>query len=208
MTIEKKRLFCNPVETTKRLLESEFAVFDTTSLRAIIPVESDRTFFSIVKKLVESGILLRLEKNKYLVKRGDNNSFDTAARLYIPSYISFETALNFHGVLSQFPYEITSATSRKTAVKKWDGVLYSYTHIKPDLFFGYIRKGGALIAEPEKALLDQMYLAAKGFKKLALDEYDLSCLKKTKLKNYGLKFPETRQTRKMPALLERVLELC
>lgn len=195
----------NPAELTKRLLESELAVFDSTSLRILIPAEAGRTFSRVLKKLVESGILLRVEKNKYLVNRGEINSFDTAARLYAPSYISFETALNFHGVLSQFPYEITSATSRKTAVKKWGGVLYSYTHIKPDLFFGYSRKGGALIAEPEKALLDQMYLAVKGFKKLALDEYDLSSLKKIKLKSYGLKFP---QTRKMRFLLERALELC
>lgn len=61
------------------------------------------------------------------------------------------------------------------------------------LFFGYEKKDGYLIAVPEKALLDQAYLAAKGLRRFPIDEYDLSDLNNKKIQEYLTFFPKTRQ---------------
>ncbi len=206
--MKRSQKFGDAAALAKSLLESDIVFYDAVSLRAVIPSASGRTFSEIVRKLVDGGILLRIERNKYMVSGRVDNSFEIASGLYAPSYISFESALNHYGILSQFPYEITSVTPRKTVAKEWNGVHFSYAHIKPGLFFGYVKKGRSLIAEPEKALLDQMYFAAKGTKTLALDEYDFSCLRKARLKAYALRFPRTRQTSRMRVQLEKVLESC
>lgn len=77
---------------------------------------------------------MRIEKNKYILSDKKINDFELANFLQIPSYISFETALNYHGLLSQFPYEITSATCKKTNKKEFQDKIYSYVHIDRSLY--------------------------------------------------------------------------
>ena len=49
-----------------------------------------------------------------------------------------------------------------------------YHRLKADLFFGYAVVDGLYVAEPEKALLDQTYLATRGLSSIAWDELDLA----------------------------------
>lgn len=177
---------------TKKLYDSEFEFFSLKTLRDILGIIKEGTFYSAVKRLIEKGILRKLEKNKYILSSAKISDLRLANLLYIPSYISFETALNMAGVVSQFPYEITSATVKKSLTKKIDSKVFTYTHLQKSLIWGYY-KDDHLIAEPEKALLDLAYLAAKGFKKINLDEYDLSELNKKKVKDYLIRYPVNRQ---------------
>jgi len=80
----------------------------------------------------------------------------------------------------------------------------SYTHISKSLFWGYLKKDNFLIAEPEKAFCDQVYLAAKGIKKINLDEIDTGRLKKNVLKQYLASFPQTKQFLAMVAKLKTI----
>lgn len=198
----------NLSKITKKVIESGFILFNTKTLKDICDIENKSSFSAVLKRLVVNKILLRLEKDKYLVNDRSVKTFNLANLLYAPSYISFETALNFYGILSQFPYEITSATTKKTISKKAADHQYSYTHLKPELFFGYVKRDGVLIAAPEKALLDQIYLAQKGWKKIDIDEYDFSIIKKGRLKEYYAKYPQTRQTQKMDGIINKILKLC
>ncbi|MFW5702849.1 MAG: type IV toxin-antitoxin system AbiEi family antitoxin domain-containing protein, partial [Candidatus Dojkabacteria bacterium] len=61
----------------------------------------------------DQKVLIQLEKGKYQIAGRSPSDFAIAQFLYSPSYISFETALNYHGILPQFPHEITSATMRR-----------------------------------------------------------------------------------------------
>lgn len=193
---------------TKKILESGFILFNGKTLRDISEIRNKASFSTIIERLLSNKILLRLEKDKYLVKNRAVNPFNLANLLYSPSYISFETALNFYGILSQFPHELSSATLKKTASKKIMGQLYSYTHLNAKLFFGFIKRDGFLIANPEKALLDQIYLALKGWKKINLEEYDFSIIKKGRLKEYYSYYPQTKQTQKMRIIIDKILKLC
>lgn len=197
----------NLATVTKKIYNSGFSLFTLKTLKDVLGIKKENTLFKIINRLLESGIILRIERNKYSLKDSDVNSFTLANFIYQPSYISFESALNFHGILSQFPYIISSATTRKTNQKIIQGKEFVYTHIKKDLFWGYEKKNDFIIAFPEKALLDQLYLTSKGYRRTSMDEYDLSRINVTKLKKYLKKYPETRQYKKITKMLKKYLSL-
>jgi predicted transcriptional regulator of viral defense system len=76
-----------------------------------------------------------------------------------PSYISLQTALYYHGMVSQLPevlYAISLARSKRFITPL--GVI-SIHHVQPDFFFGYEEKSrNVKMATPEKALVDIFYL--------------------------------------------------
>ncbi len=85
-----------------------------------------------------------------------------ANRIYSPSYVSFESALAYYRLIPEGVYMTTSATTLKT--HQFTTILgtFSYRHLKPELMFGYrlVETGGQRfkMAEPEKLLLDYLYL--------------------------------------------------
>ncbi|OGT36936.1 MAG: hypothetical protein A3F11_09165 [Gammaproteobacteria bacterium RIFCSPHIGHO2_12_FULL_37_14] len=79
-----------------------------------------------------------------------------------PSYVSLQTALYFHNMISQIPNIIYAVSVGRTKVYKTSIATVSIHHIHPSFYFGYVEKGvdGLLkIASPEKALLDIFYLS-------------------------------------------------
>ena len=64
-----------------------------------------------------------------------------------------------------------------------------YRQLRADIFFGHRTDKDLDIAEPEKALLDALYLMKRGRLSLALEELDLSGLSSRKLKSYAALFP-------------------
>lgn len=161
------------------------SLFTTSDLRGLLGIDSSRTLEAITKRLLEEKILISLERGKYLLANSDVTDFEIAQFLYSPSYISFETALNYHGILSQFPVEITSATTKSSEKKFVQEKTYTYSQLSTDLFIGFEKEGNSLIATAEKALIDQMYMIAKGLKtEEYLDEMDYSNISKAQVQQY------------------------
>lgn len=190
---------------TKKIYESSTQLFTLKTLREHLNIDKSGSLFNIVNRLIESGVLIKIERNKYGLKKYSCSEFALANFIYEPSYVSFESALSFYGILSQFPYEVTSATLGQTRSKKFNEKEYGYYHLKKSLFWGYIKEENSLIADKEKALLDQLYLSSKGIKKIHLEEYDLSLINKSKLKSYILKYPQTNQFKKAIANFKNIL---
>lgn len=182
---------------TKILYDSPIKLFYLKTLRDILRIKKISSFYNVVHRLVKSGVLEKIERGKYVLKNDSENEFALAHFIYEPSYISFESALSFYGILPQFPYEVTSATIKQTKTKEHHGKSFSYYHLQKGLFWGYIKQDKYLIAEKEKALLDQLYFSAKGIKTVHLDEYDFSLVNKTTFKMYLARFPMTRQFKKI-----------
>lgn len=107
---------------------------------------------------------------------------EVAGLLYPPSYISSEYALFMHGVMDQAPYVVTCVTLNKTKTFDTDLGRISYFHIKPELFFGYSVQDGIILAEPEKALLDLVYLARKRGLEPTLDELNWEHVRSDRLR--------------------------
>ena len=103
-----------------------------------------------------------------------------ANRIYSPSYISLHSALSFYGMIPEEVVQVTSVTTLKTARFQNDFGTFHYQNVKTPLYFGYEIKTppsgrGLLVATPEKALLDLLYLnpyykTVQDMEELRLDE--------------------------------------
>lgn len=185
----------NSAMLVKKIYQSNLQLFTTKTLRDVLGSNVPQaTFFSTLAGLTRQNILQKLERDKYMLVGGRAHDFSIANFLYEPSYVSLEAALNFHGVLSQFPYEVASMTTRKPVIKTVDEKTYRYARIKKPLFLGYEPIQGFLIAQPEKALLDLLYLMSKGLAIVHTDELDISKLDKARFMSYAKKFPSMKGT--------------
>lgn len=143
------------------------------------------------------GIIERVTQGVY-VPMGSNISLENvAAQLYIPNYLSFESALAKYGVLNLIPYTLTFATTRKTRRYTLRNQEIEFRQISAELFFGFEMKNGMYIALPEKAFLDEVYFVARGKTTLDFDEVDIKKLSSKTLKDYSKRFP---------AYVQRVIE--
>ena len=168
-----------------KIYQSNKSFFTTMDIKQLLEIKSNRSVHEIIKKFVDTKILTQIEKGKYYLTNCNVSDFEIAQFIYIPSYISLETALNYHGILSQFPVEITSVTTKSTICKTIMNNIYSYSKINPKLFFGYYKEKQYLIAYPEKALFDQLYFISKGLKtQQYLDEMDYSLIDRRKFTKY------------------------
>lgn len=94
--------------------------------------------------------------------RQPNFAFFVSNYIYKPSYVSLHTALAFYGIIPEAITQITAVSSLKTADFQNTFGSFSYQQMKPELIFGYEQKPlgerSLLIATPEKAILDLLYL--------------------------------------------------
>jgi predicted transcriptional regulator of viral defense system len=176
-----------------RLVE-RLALFDkpfwsVADLQKVLGYKSRETLLVALHRLARQGVLVRVRRGIYRVSIRPGDTAVLANLLYRPSYLSFESALSRFGVLSQIPYTVTLATIRRSKRTILDGTDVEYRQLRADLFFGYRIDNGLEIAEPEKALLDSLYLMKRGKLDLPLDELDLSGLSSAKLGSFGARFP-------------------
>jgi len=192
---------------TQKIYNSPIQMFSLRTLQYLLEINKVSSLFKIVNRLVKSKVIVKIERDKYVVSNYSGSEFALANFIYEPSYVSFESALSYYGILSQFPYEITSATLKQTRSKQFNNKLYGYYKIKKTLFWGYLKQNDYLIAEKEKALADQIYLASKGIKVVHFEEYNLSNIDKIKLKTFLSKYPKTRQFQKSLKTLSHFMKI-
>lgn len=142
-----------------------------------------------LSRLTKRGVLVRLKRGIYQLSLAEVTVPRIASQLYFPSYLSFESALSRYGILSQIPYTQTFATTKRSKKMIIQETEVEFRQLKPELFFGYIIENGLYIAEPEKALLDQLYMVSRGKGNLALEELDLREIDATRFEEYAKKFP-------------------
>lgn len=128
--------------------------------------------------LQRQGVVQNVAKGVWT--RGPGASPYVVAPLLLPRsrvYVSFVSALHLHGVISQIPQEVTLASTAHTREINTRIGAFSVRRVAPYFFsgFGWYKGGGKfLVAEPEKALVDCLYLSAYGEKRYAhFPELDL-----------------------------------
>lgn len=151
-----------------------FLVFSLTDIRKVKP----KFYRSRLNEWQNKGYIKKLRRGYYMfadVALNEETLFLIANRLYTPSYISFEMALSYYGLIPEGVYSITSASSRKTARFATPIAEFSYRRVKPSLLFGYRleKQNGQRykIAEIEKAALDYLYLNPKIVEKADFHEW-------------------------------------
>ena len=157
--------------------------FSFADLRKISDL-NDGSLRVAVSRLLKSGKIISLAKGIYAADLSKVSPERFAIENYAPSYLSFEWALGRYNILSQKSYSLTMATTRQTKKISTPIGVIIYRHLKPELFWGYKKEDGYLIAEPEKAFLDLAYLSLNGYANFDPAEMNLNLLNKKKIKAY------------------------
>ena len=141
---------------------SDFAVFSLADIHKAVGVTFDH------RRLVEwqaKGYIRKIIRGFYMFADtpvDENIRFETANKVYAPSYISLESALAHYNFIPESIYAVTSISTRRTTVFDTGSGIFSYRSVKPSLFFGdvVLNLTGRPIrmASPEKAALDYLYL--------------------------------------------------
>lgn len=141
-----------------------------------------------ISYMVKKGDLIRLKQGVYMFgddyRQSPVNLFSAANILYPPSYVSFDYALSYYGLIPEKVYEVTSATLHANKLYETPIGRFSYKSIPLKAYsigidWSYDKtNGGQLIATAEKALCDKIRYD-RGLGRLSQDkainylEYDL-----------------------------------
>ena len=119
-----------------------------------------------ISNLVKSGELVRLKKGFYTFSKAylkkPIDLISVANMLYTQSYVSFDYALSFHGMIPEKVSEITSATSKNKKLFETPLGRFSYKRVPIQAYSIGVDwiydedEGGRFIATPEKALCDKI----------------------------------------------------
>ena len=119
-----------------------------------------------ISNLVRNGELIRLKKGFYtfskLYQTKPINLISVANTLYSPSYVSFDYALSYYGMIPERVSEVTSATSKNEKLFDTPIGRFSYKKVSPEAYSLGIDwiyddvEGGRFIATAEKALCDKI----------------------------------------------------
>jgi predicted transcriptional regulator of viral defense system len=123
------------------------------------------------------------------------------------SYISFISALHIYGVISQIPQVITVASTAHSKKMKTPVGTYFIHQISPDFFDGFDWNSGGdyLIASPEKALVDCLYLASRKGKQYAhFPELDLENISRKKTMEWVKRIKDARVRRSVTTMAQKI----
>jgi len=126
-----------------------------------------------ISRMTQDGMLLRLKRGLYSVPRsvtGLSLSKELIANhLYGPSYVSFESALSYHGLIPERVYVTKSATLKRKKTYNTPVGHFQYIHVPEEyypigLIIEIIENNYAyMMASPEKALCD-LILSTSGLR--------------------------------------------
>lgn len=141
-------------------------VFTVEMIKGILQKEYEQPILKI-NAMVKKGELLRLKRGVYALaadyRNHPLNLIATANMLHKPSYVSYEYALSYHGLIPERVYTVTSATTYRSEEYSTALGHFSYTKIPSKVYsIGLEWKsdendGGHMLATPEKALCDTIY---------------------------------------------------
>lgn len=124
----------------------------------------------------------------------DFSGYELINLLRPESYLSLESVLQSSGISTQSPRDLTCVTSGEPGRFQTSNLSIRFRHVAPHLFWGFhpkrTRYGRYNLAEPEKALLDWIYLLRQEGSIVPTDELDLAPLDFTRLLQYSEKFPK------------------
>lgn len=148
-------------EFKKRVVPGE--PFTIHQARAAVPSVAPST----LTRWTQAGYIIRLRRGLYIFpddghKPGAYLRFSNL--MYQPSYVSTHTALSFYGFIPEGVVQVTAVSPRKTITFSNTLGNYVYQSLSTKYFWGWewLPSGDAgsslLIAPPEKALLDLLWL--------------------------------------------------
>lgn len=148
------------LELQKTIPQNVFTFLDVVKF---FPADSPQLIKTQLSRFAERGLICQIKRELYCFDAEKVDELVLANKLYQPSYVSLETALNYYGVIPDVPQSVTSVTvvtSKRIATEMGN---FYYSKINQALFFGWSSVATEdaqyfKIALPEKALLDYFYI--------------------------------------------------
>jgi hypothetical protein len=147
---------------------AETAYIEAQNLMPLLDDYSNPRDF--IARLVKRGDLIRLKNGFFVIAERIKKSPVPFAQignlLYGPSYLSFEWALSYYGMIPEGVYVITNASATKSKSFTTPLGTFDYQYLNHSRYaVGIDQKenpaGKFLIATPEKALADLVHLKSK-----------------------------------------------
>ncbi|MBI2445927.1 hypothetical protein HYV43_06065 [Candidatus Micrarchaeota archaeon] len=106
-------------------------------------------------RAIKRGAIARVERGKFVL--ADRTPFEIAEAFGV-GYVSFLSALSFHGLTSQLPRTLQLACPKPKKTATVGSARFVFIRLSAFRYFGFKRYGSVTVAEPEKAVLDGLYL--------------------------------------------------
>ena len=142
------------------ILSSSRSVFNIQSLRMLTKSENSQKLTQSLHYYIKEGKIRNPRRGIYT--KASYNEQEMACSLFRPAYISLEYVLQRAGVVFQYDDTIT-CISYLNRIVEIDDKTYRFRIIKPELWIGMEgieQHDNILIATPERAFLDMVYLSA------------------------------------------------
>ena len=123
-----------------------------------------------LSRWVKNGRIHQLRRGLYSIappyQKKKPHPFLVANHLQEASYVSLQSALAYYGLIPEVMNMTTSVSTGRPERLETPLGSFEFRHLKTDLLFGYretdLGEQSALLAVPEKALLDLIYLQPGG----------------------------------------------
>ncbi|OGV71554.1 MAG: hypothetical protein A3K19_09350 [Lentisphaerae bacterium RIFOXYB12_FULL_65_16] len=194
----------------RQLREADVDALDTADAAALLGIEGSHAS-RVLQRLSESGQIVRLKRGVWAFPdRVDALRLPEYLTAPLPSYVSLQSALFHHGMISQIPRVVYAVSPART--RQWVTPLgtVSVHHVDPAFFVGFrpVGNGAIKMATPEKALLDCLYLSpVKSRLFVSLPEVELPrAFDVREARRLVKRIPSSRLRTIVSRRLERILE--
>ena len=173
----------------EKLNNSSKLILTTNDIAKILNIKKESAKVSAAR-LNKKDSLIRLKKDLYITKTKfqyltEEQFFQIANLLQIPSYISLTTALSYYNISTQqqrnFIESIALKRSKSTIINK---IEFTYSLVKENLYNGFELRDNFFIALPEKALADSIYLTSLKKYNCDFDAIDFKKVRTNKVYDY------------------------
>jgi predicted transcriptional regulator of viral defense system len=172
-------------------------VFNSADLSRIMGEKEG--IHNLTRALKAKGAIVSPKRDVFYLK--GTSEFLVGSHLGWPAYVSFRSALSWHGFTDQMPNTIYYASTR---YHKPVGN-FRFAALSNGRFFGYEDAGGFAVADKEKAIVDSLLLPrySGGMKQVAeAFSQGISKLDKKKLADYAIRMESKAVVRRLGFLLD------
>ena len=150
----------------------KYPLVDYATIKNLLRENGYKYINDKIKYMKQQGLLTSLKKGLYVYHSPYVKTLISkeiiANNLLGPSYISYESALYYHGITPESVREVTSATTKRAKTFSTPYGTFSYKHIDKTLFALGLeivssKQGNFMMAGKEKALCDKIF-STKGVK--------------------------------------------
>jgi predicted transcriptional regulator of viral defense system len=155
-----------PFSVAQTMLSSELFSFTSRTISLLFGLNKFQTH-SLLNRMEQAGLVVRIERGKFLLlgltpEKVLSNPLFIGSNLTVPAYVSFWSALHFHGFTEQVPRTTFIVTTHRKKQLTFHEMHFQFVTFKPKHFFGYRREMLAdlpvVIADETKSILDSLAL--------------------------------------------------